>query len=110
MGLRVLAAGGGEAAKFLLAPSNSYNPNAATAFTPGAPVEVDVHGILENVVQEDRVTITSAKFMFETSSEIANIQSVDTRLQVRGQKLMCKNVRLRIYMGEIDGYSMDLVK
>lgn len=109
MEIRVMADGGGDTAVFSLkVPPPAYDPGSATPFVPAAPAQVTVKGVFEKLPEVGTVTLVKAKFMFACSAEIPGMEAEDAKVLIHGITYLAKQVRLRRYMGRIDGYSMDL--
>lgn len=111
MQMRIQAAGGGEEAKILTNASvgkSNYDPRAPGVYTPAADGSMDVRGIYERIPQVGTTTSLIANFMFHTTAVIAAIESDDTKVRIRGIDFLAKMVRRRVYLGEVDGYSMEL--
>ena len=111
--MRIMAAGGGEAATLSFnadREGSSYNPSTPGSFVPAADDTMVVYGIYEVIPEEGVVTDLKARFMFAALALIPRLESDDAKVTVGGVTYLAKKVRRRVFMGKIDGYSMNLEK
>lgn len=112
MQMRQQAVGGGETAIFSLNPDliqSSYDPSTPAAFVPAPDGSLTVKGIFARDKKAGQDQRRVGEFAFYSPVEIPGLAADDTFVTLPYGKFLAKEVRLRHWMGKVDGYSMDLM-
>lgn len=124
----------GETVILVLQQHTAYNPNVSTDQGASTPVELPMRVVFEKSKEEGVATSRSAHLMFREnpflapnahltfaviedaavimngSVVFARIQAEMTRVKGRGNEYLVGPIRTRIYLGKVNGFTLDMTR
>jgi hypothetical protein len=130
----VLVDHAGEAVVLIIPVNASYNPNVATDWAPGTPLSLPMRAVYQKTSEVGLATSRLATLTFTTSpfdapfsayifsmvddaavimngaAVVGRIQNEVTRIRARGNEYVAGKIRTRDYLGQINGFTLEIVR